>query len=132
MDKPSSQDSLTEEDINVRRIFLKKFVDKVEIGNAKRKLYHSFPLETVIPTGMWLVPPIHLSGVSRARPVDQGLERCHGRIIRSIMDGLFGHDSQCCTGPTVCSPRLDRSTFRATFVHAIKFTLGGGGHLSLI
>jgi hypothetical protein len=52
-----AREGLTEEDINVRRIFLKKFVDKVEIGNAKGKLYHSFPLETVIPTGMWLVPP---------------------------------------------------------------------------
>jgi hypothetical protein len=52
-----SRAGLTGKDIEARRVILRKFVDKVEMGNEGGKLWYSFPLREVGLTRLWMVPP---------------------------------------------------------------------------
>ena len=54
-----TRDGLTGEDIEARRTLLRKFVDKVEMGNEGGRLWYTFPLTEMLPdaTRLWLMPP---------------------------------------------------------------------------
>lgn len=54
----SMREKLSTGTVRARRELLRQFIDRVELGRKSGKLYYySFPLETIIPTGIWLVPP---------------------------------------------------------------------------
>ncbi len=57
---------LTGKDIEAQRVILKKFVDKVEMGNKRGKLWYSFPLQEVGLTRLWMIPPKGFEPLSRA------------------------------------------------------------------
>jgi hypothetical protein len=47
------RDELTGEDIEARRVLLKKFVAKVEMGNEEGRLWYTFPLQELGLTSLW-------------------------------------------------------------------------------
>ena len=53
------REDLTHEDVQARRALLAQFVSTVELGNESGKLHYSFPLDALLPTRLWPVPPRH-------------------------------------------------------------------------
>jgi hypothetical protein len=49
---------LTDNDMNARRTLLSRFVDKVEIGSKRGKLWYNFPLTELMPAlaVLWYAP----------------------------------------------------------------------------
>ena len=55
------------EDIQVQQTLLRKFVDKVEIGNEKGRLWCTFPLRDLPGVkGLYMVPPRGFEPLSQA------------------------------------------------------------------
>jgi DNA invertase Pin-like site-specific DNA recombinase len=54
-----SRDELALADVQARRELLKCYVDKVEIGKDRGRLWYTFPIEDMLEeaTGLWQVPP---------------------------------------------------------------------------
>lgn len=48
---------LESESVQARRVMLKKFVDHVDMDNERATLYLTFPIQYLMPTSIWLVPP---------------------------------------------------------------------------
>ena len=63
-----ARNGLTNDDVGARRALLQKFVDKVEIGSKRGKLWYNFPLAELMPdlTVLWLIPPRGFEPLSRA------------------------------------------------------------------
>jgi site-specific DNA recombinase len=63
-----AREGLTGEDLRVKQTLLRKFVDKVEMGNEEGTVWYTFPLAEMIPdlTLLYLVPPKGFEPLSRA------------------------------------------------------------------
>lgn len=63
-----AREGLTSKGIRVRQTLLRKFVDKVEMGNKGGRLWYTFPLAETMPdlTLLYLVPPKGFEPLSRA------------------------------------------------------------------